>query len=375
MKLPKHIISAIKNNKTSLGNHPSFPPEEEDVFLLSILTPFFEKFSENYNDENSIKEELSDFMSKCKKIERENVNALQELSISVINKLFEIPQDTIKIDMDIVDKIDAKQERLIPEKTVDYTFDNINDMRQLTDEVYKRRLLNCLVSGASIYYSSNYDLYVQELFKINPELPSLYKKVYDINNILLYTNQEIQYDNNGGGNVEVHISSNENQTLIKAQGLFFITLVEETIKGLLELAISHGLPQERRKAEYVIGKSDFKLAEVWDMRIGLPLWSLIDETINELGYDTIEVGLNHIFMEISMLKVEDFNNVMCEILGRTNKGKQLLKNLCEYIIKNKEKDTFNDYISQRTQNNFQLSDSIYYTVDELRSTFQRIFEN
>ena len=30
--LPKHILEALKQNKTSLGEHPSYPPEEEEKF-------------------------------------------------------------------------------------------------------------------------------------------------------------------------------------------------------------------------------------------------------------------------------------------------------------------------------------------------------
>lgn len=88
--------------------------------------------------------------------------------------------------MKLVDNIDVKDERLVPEKTVNYTFDDIDDMNQLTDEVYKRRMLDSLVSGASIVYSEKMKYYLQGLFEINDELPSLYKKIFELNGILLY---------------------------------------------------------------------------------------------------------------------------------------------------------------------------------------------
>ena len=37
MKLPNFLIKAIKDNATSLGDHPAFPPEEEDTFIGFIL--------------------------------------------------------------------------------------------------------------------------------------------------------------------------------------------------------------------------------------------------------------------------------------------------------------------------------------------------
>ena len=35
--LPKHILKALKENKTSLGEHPSYPPEEEEKFIVNLV--------------------------------------------------------------------------------------------------------------------------------------------------------------------------------------------------------------------------------------------------------------------------------------------------------------------------------------------------
>ena len=37
IKLPDFIVDSIKQNKTSLGKHPSFPPENEMSFESKIL--------------------------------------------------------------------------------------------------------------------------------------------------------------------------------------------------------------------------------------------------------------------------------------------------------------------------------------------------
>lgn len=364
MELPKFLIKALKHNMTSLGDNPAFPPEEEENFVLTLVRNYLNDIDVTTADED----ELSRLMSECKKIEKDNINSLSELCIETIQKLFDIPEDTIKINANIVNKIDVSKERLLPEKNVNYTFDNITDMKYLTDEIYKRRFLNALVSGASMYYASEYKNYVEKLFQINSDLPSLYKKIYDINNALLYCNEKVSYEKNSGGNVEVCISGNDNMVTINSNGIFFNILLEETIKGLLELAISHGLPKQKEKAEYVISKSDFKFAEIWDMRIGLPMWVKIKNIFDDLNYDPIKVGLNFIFMEISSLEPKKFNEVMKEVLANTNTGKKLLTNLVQYIEKQKGQDEFNDYIKQNS-NDVTLTDSIYYTADELKNEF------
>ena len=167
--LPKHILEALKQNKTSLGEHPSYPPEEEEKFIVNLVTKTFNELSEKVGikDSTIMKQELGQILSECKKLESKNREALEELCGNIINDLFQIPEDTIEIEAKIVDKIDTSLERLIPEKTTDFSFDDINDMNNLTNEIYKRRLLNALVAGAAIYYTNNIGSYVKQLFDID----------------------------------------------------------------------------------------------------------------------------------------------------------------------------------------------------------------
>ena len=44
--LPKHIIKAVMSNDTSLGEHPAFPPEDEEKFIIKVLTTY-SKYSTN----------------------------------------------------------------------------------------------------------------------------------------------------------------------------------------------------------------------------------------------------------------------------------------------------------------------------------------
>jgi hypothetical protein len=180
--LPKHILKALRDNKTSLGEHPSFPPEEEEKFVVNLISKTFEQLTEknDVNDYETLKEDLGKIIGECKKLERNNIQALEKLCSEIINDMFQIPQDTLKIEANIVDKIDTKAERLVPEKTSDdFSFDDIDDMNNLSDEIYKRRMLNALVTGAAMYYMKVIGEYIKEVFEINSDLPALYKKLID----------------------------------------------------------------------------------------------------------------------------------------------------------------------------------------------------
>lgn len=369
--LPKHIINSLLSNKTSLGEHPSFPPDEEEKFLVYLLDDYYNEVSNNVetNDEELIKQDLQTLISQCKKIESSNVNALENLCINVLNNIFDIPEETIEINCKLVQSVDTSKQRVVPEKTTNYSFDDIADMKYLTQEIYKRRMLNALVVGASMFYANHIDFYVQELFKIHPELPSLYKKILDLNSKLLYLQKDSLSTNKNtdGGKVDVTISSYDNKVIINAEGIIFPILMEESIKGILEVAIAHGLPQDRKKALYVTKKSDFKLAEVWDMRLGVPLWLNIVSLFDEICVDILDKGMINFFLyEISQMECDVFNDFLQNVFKHTNKGKQDLENIALNIIHEKELDDFNDFMSQKNSSKYTINDEEeYFTSDEL----------
>ena len=189
----------------------------------------------------------------------------------------------------------------------------------------------------------------------------------DYNNLLLFYEKDTfnSEKNTDGGKVDVTISSEQEFSIIKAEGLLFPILVEETIKGILELAISHGLPQNLEKAKYVISKSDFKLAELWDMRLGFALWKLIEKEMETCGYDMTDIGINFFLMELSQMSCEQFNKSLKEIFARTKRGREVMTNIAEKIIYNKEKDDFEDYIKSKNDAAVQINDDDYFTPEEL----------
>ena len=83
--LPKHILMALRDNKTSLGEHPSYPPEEEEKFIVNLLSKVFDEISGDINieDYDTIKNELNKILGECKKLEKNNIQALEELCVKI----------------------------------------------------------------------------------------------------------------------------------------------------------------------------------------------------------------------------------------------------------------------------------------------------
>lgn len=366
MELPKNILNIITSNKTSLGDNPALPPEMDDKFLVFLVNDYYKELLTHFDsiDIEELTDDLSATMTECKRIENENKEALEKICFEFVNNAFNIPSNTLSIDVELVDKIDTQQERLVPESSDNFSFDSIDDIHTLTNEIYKRRFLNALIIGAAMDLAEHYIFCETKLDKINETLRENYKKIWFINNLLLFhTKQSLSKKQKDGGNVDVYISDETTQPRIEAKAILSPILVEETIKGLLELAISHGLPKDKDKAEYVMGKADFKLAEVWDQRIGLPLWTRIRKIMEECN---VSVNPSFLFMELASLETDNFNTTMQEILADTKMGRQLIKEIVRNIHYNIDMDDFDDYISnqQLPQDEIPMNDE-EFTSDDL----------
>jgi hypothetical protein len=370
MKIPKNILDIISSNKTSLGDNPALPPDLEDKFLVFLVNKYYEGLLTHFDsvDVEELTNDLSYAMTECKNLESNCKEALEKLCLDIVNEIFNIPNDTLVLDMKLVDKVDAKQERLVPESSADYSFESIEDINSLTSEIYKRRLLNVLIMGAAMYYAEHTEIYSHILDKIDERLKPIYDKIMLVNNLLLFhTKQSLSNKQKDGGKVDVYISNEDTPVRIEAKGIFFPILLEETIKGLLELSIAHGLPKDKEKAEFVLSKTDFKLAEIWDQRLGVPLWEQILKIMSEIEENPLEIGLNFFFMEISQLNPKQFNLAMQEIFTNTKAGKRLVKEIINKIRYQKEMDDFNDYMSSQQPNSeeYPLNDDECLTPDDL----------
>lgn len=375
IKLPQHILKQLHSHKTSLGNHPSFPPEDEDCFDYKITNNrFLNLYNElsKFDDIGELNElNLSNILSKlvreCKEIEKPLKDNLEKLCANLVNDLFKIPQDVISFKCELVDSIDNSDKRLTPEKTDDIEIDGVDSLEKLSEEVYKRRLVNSLIQGASLDYSSNIQAYIKDIYELNYKLPMLYDKIIKINNFLLFIKSDITNEKSktDAGNVDVRLGNDIQQSTIDAKGIIFPIMLNESIKGFLELFAAHGLPEKKEDALYVIKKADFLLAEPWDMILGKPLWDMLINKIKSISDNPIEIGLPFIFTEIVSLSVDEFHSFMKEIFANTKKGKSLIKNMIDFILHEKNKDDFNDYLNNKNSNISIIEDEEYFLPEEL----------
>lgn len=367
--LPQFLFKLVKTHTTSLGDNEAFPSSDDYPFDYVLLKKRYNEVCDAIDDiglvslnEDDLVSELSSLVTECKRLEEPVRDALEKICENALNRLFAIPEESINMSFKLVDKIKFKSAiRMRPESNDDvkYTFKDIADIDLSNKAVGKRRFINALIQGAAYLYSGIEGLYIDDIDKINPKLPRLYRKIRIINDYLLFTKKEEMSDDKPmqGSYVETHLGIADAKTTIKVQGLVFPLLFQESIKGLFELFSAHGLPQDRNKAQYIVKKADFVLAEPWDLRLGVGLWKMIFGGVEDTNM------IPYMFTSFVKIPTNEFNLSVKEILSNTEKGNEIVNSLMKDAEYDNGYQQFTNRINAKNVDKSLIKDS-YFTGAE-----------
>lgn len=367
--LPQFLFKLVKTHTTSLGDNEAFPTSDEYPFDYALLKERYNEVCDAIDDiglesldEDYLMSELSSLVTKCKELETPVRDALEKVCENALNKLFAIPEESINMTFKLVDRIKFKSPiRMRPESSdsLKYNFKDIADIDLSNKAIGKRRFIDALIQGASYIYANVKGLYIDDIDRINPELPRLYRKIRIINDFLLFTKKEEMSDDKPmqGSYVETHLGIDDAKTTIKAQGIIFPLLFHEAIKGLFELFSAHGLPQDREKAQYIIRKADFVLAEPWDLRLGVGLWRMIFGGVEDTNM------IPYMFTSFVKIPTDEFNLSVKEILSNTEKGNEIINTLMTNAEYDNGYQQFTNRINARNVDKSLIQDS-YFTGAE-----------
>lgn len=367
--LPQFLFKLVKTHTTSLGDNEAFPTSDEYPFDYILLKERYNEVCDAIDDiglesldEDYLMSELSSLVTKCKELETPVRDALEKICENALNKLFAIPEESINMTFKLVDRVKFKSPiRMRPESSdsLKYNFKDIADIDLSNKAIGKRRFIDALIQGASYIYANVEGLYIDDIDRINPELPRLYRKIRIINDFLLFTKKEEMSDDKPmqGSYVETHLGIDDAKTTIKAQGIIFPLLFHEAIKGLFELFSAHGLPQDREKAQYIIRKTDFVLAEPWDLRLGVGLWRMIFGGVEDTNM------IPYMFTSFVKIPTDEFNLSVKEILSNTEKGNEIINTLMTDAEYDNGYQQFTNRINARNVDKSLIQDS-YFTGAE-----------
>ena len=368
--LPKFIFKAVKNHTTSLGDSEAFPNGDGFPFDYTILKTRYNEVCDNVEslgleriDEEYLMSRLSSLIRECKEAEKPIRHELERICENAVNRLFAIPKEMINLKCKLVDKVTFKKGvRITPESDAEptYTFKDLDDIEHSNKVIEKRRFINALIQGAAYTYARHEDLYENDINSINPSLVPLYRKIIAINDYLLFVKKEEVSDEKPmqGSYAEVELGMQENKSSVEVQGIIFPLLLQETIKGLFDLFSAHGLPNDIQKAQYVIKKADYILAEPWDMRLGVGIWNKLFGKIDDTNI------IPYVFTMYIKIPTDKFNIFTKEILFGTEKGHEILHSIIDKSTYDSGYEAFTNRINAKNISKAVINDS-YFTASEL----------
>jgi len=295
--------------------------------------------------------EVMQLLRQAMMIEKDHTEALEQLAIDLVREEFDIPEDQVDMEAKLVQgqisgegmQQKSKENPEMPELESEEDYDRLNS------EVQKRRMLNAIMQGAAKKGHYMFHMVEDELSNIDPRLIGIYGKLMSMTDLTYWMIPSMAGGSGGGeddggmkGGRE-YLDLSGDKPKIVAEAWIFPVLLNELIKGSMELLAAHGLPEDEREAQYVIDKADFLESEVWDMRLGPGIWEKFIEAIDGDAYE-----IKHfLYYEIAQMPANEFHEFMKELLSGSNRGKQMLTDLANDIqkdIKDREsKQAMSDY--------------------------------
>lgn len=376
LKLVPFIYKAIMSKRTSLGDNPALPPYGDFGFEYDIVKEKFEEADEIINncikhgsleskDTDYLLSVLSKKIEECKKEEEPIRPQLEKLCENIVNSAFSIPEETVNFKCKLVGKIKPKNSiRILPEDNDffdGYDFEDIDEVELTNKVILKRRFINSLIQGLSYWLSTDIDDWFDTVHNLNDKIWGLWYEIKHITDYLLFVKEEKISEKNPSqlSYVEVHLGKKGRKTTIEAQGMIFPYLLRESFRGFLELFSSHGLPEDDKKAMYVIRKSDFLVAEPWDLRLGMGIVDTLHNSLTKkYGTDLLfkPNKIPYFFTELCSLPTEEFNVAMKNFLLGTKKGGVIAKEMDYNISHDFEYNAFKDRINQKNIQTSLISD-------------------
>lgn len=208
-------------------------------------------------------------------IERPHAKQLENLAVDLVHKTWNVPKKLLLAKLSKPTHLgqDGDDEPDDHEDTADDIADY--DLESYRDLINKRLTLNTMTQGAAVHnmYTIHH-MAAERLREISPELLDLYSKFAVGANTqywLIDFAALANLANFAGGGVK--LSRDGDEIKINAQAMIFPVLVQELVKGVMELLTLHGMSDlDEQQYETVMRHADKLEYEPWQIQVGTELW-------------------------------------------------------------------------------------------------------
>lgn len=359
---PVKTVNPLTNTGYFVNGSLNKLAKEEQQTILSYFSDDITSYSKD-----EIYSKLNKLVLKCKKIEEPIKNKLEKICCNTVVKAFSIPEDSVQITCKLTEEISqTKSFHIKPYTDEEYEYETVNDIEQYDSETNKRRIINAISYGAAKNISEqSRQLWVNEIFELDEELPHIYSQIMKINDYLVFnTNVEIKdRDHKQGGVVNVTLSRDNEIPTIEAEGVIFPILLQETVRGVVDLISTYGLPDDAESAKRVMDIADALETDPWNMRFGPPMWNKIVSSVSNFQTENFP----YFYKALVELPSGEFSSLMKELFAGTKNGKQEIEKIYNESKYNSEYDQFKQDLALR--NGKDIIDDDCFTEEELNEYF------
>lgn len=282
----------------------------DNVERLSRAFPEFNNLPQNRRLQMVYQKSVSLFQQ-VMRIEARYKTQLEQIAKETVSEVYGIPEDAMiaSLTMNAGANFDSPQKRSKPQETVDQEFGDSQeygeseegtDRPDVQDQINKRVTLNILTQGAAVHNMMTiYNLASEKINDLNPQLLQMYKELspgmlsmYWLQDFIAMAEMlrgavagsvKVVYSDDEEEEVEVDEfealfnepkqKSEEEGPKIHALGMCFPILIQELVKGVMELLSHHGLADlDEQTTSQVLKSADVLTDEPWLIQVGPHIW-------------------------------------------------------------------------------------------------------
>jgi len=293
---------------------------------------------------------LMEVLQKINNIEKQYIPQLEDLAVSIVEQQFGIDPREVGFDAKLVREVNLDDiTNISPQQEEEFkeVLPNIN----VDLEVSKRRFINGLIQGAGINSLNMFHLVRDELNVIDPDLINMYGLLSAFAEVGYWVIPQSLIGSAsggvfGGGKVKLDFSQEEPQII--AVAVNFPILVQELVKGVMELLSSHGLPEDDMVREQVLDKADTLEDESWDIRFGPEIWKKLLSHLNMNGLNGRALSI--LYQNLVTMPAEEFSDFVHNILSNDQNSINRWNQMYEEALGNSKTSSIYSYINEEELN-------------------------
>jgi hypothetical protein len=377
------IERKITSRQTPYAEHPALPNDGETDYIEVISSKRFkdsvDKVRRYLGDTSAIQgnnpmmnimQTVMNSLQQIMRVESQNKEYLENLAVNLVKKELGIPEGSLQFDAQLIQRPMGAAQGMQAEPTqpseeeVKDAFkkaeehseelqDFADEFEQFNLEKAKRRMINSLIQGAAFKGGHMYVLLSDEINRLDPNLLNLYGVTQSLMEHLywLYPDMEGMAAGGGGQMGQSEVDEETDPPTVKAKAMTFPLLIHELVKGVYEVFGTHGLPDDPRQAEMVLGSEDTLPAEVWDSRLGPIFWEkFIESYPDKLFEDDMKHIQHYLFVRFSKLSAAEFMRVAKLILEGDPKGGEFIQRMVNEITEDLKKDEYDEKMGSDDDN-------------------------